>query len=103
LRRPKQDVFLVAMASGPPVREPYWAIARPYQPTSIHWEPRIVGASNPIWLDADGDGKFTAARDYASQLHRRYRDDIVGLHAALADYDQAVRAQLESLAGEAAP
>jgi hypothetical protein len=34
LPRPTHDVSLVAVASGPGVTAPYWAIARPDQPTS---------------------------------------------------------------------
>jgi hypothetical protein len=52
----------VAIASGPGVRDAFWRIAKPYQPSSTTWKPRVVGATNPIWVDADGDGKFTALR-----------------------------------------
>src|SRR5439155_8972489 len=52
--RPPHDVYLVAIASGPGVTSPHWAIARPYQPTSPAWEPRVIGSTNPIWVDADG-------------------------------------------------
>jgi hypothetical protein len=62
LARPKHDVHLVAIAAGPGVVAPYWAIPRPYQPVSPHWEGRVIGSTNPIWLDGDGDGRFTAAR-----------------------------------------
>src|SRR5437868_15260146 len=34
IARPPHDVYLVAIASGPGVRSPHWAIPRPYQPTS---------------------------------------------------------------------
>lgn len=62
LPKPPKDLYLVAIASGPPVTAPYWRIPKPYQPTSTTWKPRVVGATNPIWIDADGDGKFTALR-----------------------------------------
>jgi len=62
LPKPARDIYLVAIASGPPVRAPYWRIPKPYQPTSTTWNPRVVGATNPIWIDADGDGIFTALR-----------------------------------------
>jgi hypothetical protein len=58
--RPQKDAYLVAIATGPGVTAPSWAIPRPYQPSSKIWKPRVIGATNPIWLDCDGDGKFTA-------------------------------------------
>src|SRR5258707_844861 len=68
LPRPLNDQYLVAIATGPGVRAPYWPISRPYQPSSKSWNPRVIGATNPIWLDADRDGKFSSAREYASSL-----------------------------------
>ena len=60
--RPKADAYLVAIATGPGITSPHWAIPKPYQPSSKVWNPRVLGATNPIWLDADGDGKFTPLR-----------------------------------------
>jgi hypothetical protein len=60
--KPAGDAHLMLIASGPPVTAPYWRIPKPYQPTSTAWNPRVVGATNPIWLDCDGDGKFTPPR-----------------------------------------
>jgi hypothetical protein len=65
--RPAQDCYLVAIASGPGVTAPFWRIPKPYQPTSTTWNPRVIGATNPIWLDADGDGKFTPKRLQTAQ------------------------------------
>ena len=62
LPRPKTDAHLIAIATGPGVRSPHWAIPRPYQASSAKWNPRVLGATNPIWIDADGDGKFTPLR-----------------------------------------
>jgi hypothetical protein len=56
------DMHLVVIASGPPVTAPFWRIPKPYQPTSTTWNPRVIGATNPIYVDADGDGKFTPPR-----------------------------------------
>jgi hypothetical protein len=58
--RPARDTYLVAIATGPAVAAPFWAMTRPYQPTSPHWEGHAIGATNPIWLDIDADGHFTA-------------------------------------------
>ena len=97
LPRPAHDVHLVAIATGPGVTAPYWAIPRPYQPTSKHWESRVIGATNPIWLDADGDGQFTAAREYARRLVDRQGTNPAKLIPLLSNYDEAVAAQVASL------
>jgi hypothetical protein len=62
ISKPKGDCHLVAIATGPGVKSPHWAIPRPYQPSSPKWNPRVLGATNPVWIDADGDGKFTPLR-----------------------------------------
>src|SRR5688572_15048508 len=62
LARPVNDTYLVAIASGPGITSPHWAIPKPYQPSSKDWTPRVFGLTNPVWLDADGDGKFTPLR-----------------------------------------
>jgi hypothetical protein len=92
LPKPAHDVHLVAVASGPGVRDLSWPIPRPYQPSSPRWEPRVVGSTNPVWVDADGDGAFTDARGYASRLVQDHPDDGALLEA-LGAYDEAVAAQ----------
>jgi hypothetical protein len=79
------------------VKAPYWAISRPYQPSSKTWNPQVIGATNPIWLDADGDGKFSSARDCASSVLRKSGDDFKRLLNDLAFYDSAVCAQAAGL------
>jgi hypothetical protein len=101
LPRPKHDVHLVAIATGPGVTAPFWAIPKPYQPTSIHWEGRVIGSTNPVWLDADGDGQFTAARAYARRLMAEHGSDPAKLLPALSDFDEAVAAQAASFCGAA--
>lgn len=96
--RPSHDVHLVAMATGPGVTAPYWAIPRPYQPSSPEWHGRVIASTNPIWLDADGDGKFSAARDYARRLLAETGGDPGKLILALNGYDEAVSVQAASLA-----
>jgi hypothetical protein len=97
LERPTHDVHLVAIATGPGVRSLHWATPRPYQPTSPAWNPRVIGSTNPIWIDADGDGHFTSARGYARQLIERTGTEPDRLLSALASYDEAVAAQAASL------
>jgi hypothetical protein len=97
ISRPAHDVHLIAIATGPGVTAPFWEIPRAYQPTSPHWDGRVIGSTNPIWLDADGDGKFTSARAYAGRLVERYSRDPAELLRALGDFDEAVAAQAASL------
>jgi len=95
--KPAYDAHLVAIASGPPVTGPFWAIPKPYQPTSRVWEPRVLGATNPIWVDGDGDAKFTAPRTYAKEIVARVGTEPAKLIPELAKYDEAVAAQTASL------
>jgi hypothetical protein len=97
LPRPSHDVYLVAVASGPGVTDPSWALARPYQPTSQAWAPRVLAVTNPVFLDADGDGAWTNPRAYAARLVERVGTEPPALLAALAPYDPAVAAQAAEL------
>lgn len=66
--KPLHDVHLVAIATGPGVTKPFWEIPRPYQPSSKTFTPRVIGSTNPIWIDADGDGRFQSAYEIAKKL-----------------------------------
>jgi hypothetical protein len=90
---PKHDVHLVAMALGPGIAGPYWPTAKPYQPTSPDWEPSVLGVSGAIWLDGDGDGRRSSAREYAERAVTSANGDLTKLIAALGSYDVAVAAQ----------
>src|SRR4029077_20909003 len=83
--------------TGPGVAAPYWAISRPYQSSSRFWRPRVVGSTNPIWVDADGDGQFTSARAYHQGLIQRHGAEPAKLLPSLASYDEAVAAQAAAL------
>jgi hypothetical protein len=93
LPKPNYDVHLVAIATGPGVEGLYWRTAKPYQPTSPKWEPRVIGCSGAVWLDVDGDGRKTSAYDYAQRPLTTARGDLAGLVEGLRDYDAAVAAQ----------
>jgi hypothetical protein len=75
---------------------PAWGLARPYQPTSRHFDLQMISITNPIWVDADGDGKFTCAREYARQLVEKYHV-LPELFAELATYDYYVAAHCGEL------
>jgi hypothetical protein len=97
LPRFRHDAHLVALASGPAVRELYWPIARPYQPTSPVVERRAIGSTGAVWLDADGDGERTSAFAGAQRLLRRTKGEWSETVRALADYDEAVAVQAAGL------
>jgi len=95
--RPAQDTYLVAIATGPGVRDVAWPIPYPYQPSSPDWTPRVIGSTNPVWLDVDDDGTFTAPRAWAKRLIARHGTDPARLLPALAPFDASVAAQAASL------
>jgi hypothetical protein len=97
LPRPPQDCYLVAIATGPGVKDPAWPIARPYQPSSPVFEPRLIGSTNPVWIDADGDGRFTSPREFAQSLITKHGKDAAGIVPALGPYDEAVACQAADL------
>ncbi len=97
LPKPAHDVHLVAIATGPGVREPFWEIPRPYQPADKAFVPRVVGSTNPVWIDADNDGKFSSALDLARRLVERVGNDAGKLREAAKTHDQAVAVQVETL------
>lgn len=100
LPRPGHDVWLVAIATGPGVSEPYWPIPRPYQPDRAQWDPRVIGSTNPVKVDGDGDGRYSSPFAYA----RRAVDACGGrperLVRLLEPYDTAVAVQAASLCRE---
>jgi hypothetical protein len=93
ISRPPHDVHLVAIASGPGVHHPFWSIPRPYQRISPEWHPAVVGSTNPIWIDGDGDGRFSSARDHARRLWGRAEHDPVQLIELLRPCDASVALQ----------
>jgi hypothetical protein len=97
LPRPKHDVYLVAVATGPGVEDLFWAIGKPYQPTSAVVRKRVIGLTGAVWLDADGDGRRTTARDYAKKVLAGAGGDWKKAVAGLAGYDEAVAAQMAGL------
>jgi hypothetical protein len=97
LPKPAHDVHLVAIATGPGITEPFWEIPRPYQPSSKTLTPRVIGSTNPIWLDSDGDGKFASAFAIAQALVTKHGSVPSALREALKKHDAAVVVQIESL------
>lgn len=96
LPKPKHDIHLVALATGPGITGLYWRSNKPYQPTSPHFEPLSMAATGAVWIDADGDGRPTAAYDYAQRLVQQ-SNDLPELLERLATYDAATAAQAAHL------
>ncbi len=93
LPRPKHDGFLTAIATGPGIEQPFWRSAKPYQPKSPNYDLTWIGCSGAVWLDADGDGQITSARDYATKVVAKSGGDFTRLVQELSKYDAAVAAQ----------
>lgn len=97
MAKPAHDVHLVVIATGPGVTEPYWETPRPYQPSSKTFMPRVIGSTNPVWVDADGDGKFQSALAIAQRLIKKSGENRETLRDTLKKHDAAVVIQAESL------
>lgn len=111
LPRPAHDVHLVAIATGPGVATPYWPAAKPYQPTSPRWQSYVLGATGAVFVDADGNGRFDSAFDYATRVVGEAAAATPGvgssppdsaalaaqLSVSLARYDEAIAAQAASV------
>jgi hypothetical protein len=100
LNRPFHDVHLVGLATGPGVTAPFAETPRPYQPTSKVFTPKVLASTNPIWIDGDGDGKYTSPRGYAEQLVKDYGTNPERLLPALVPYDEAIITQTLALCRE---
>jgi hypothetical protein len=93
----RQDIFFVAIAEGPGRSTPFWPIPKPYQPTSIVWNPKVIGSSGAVWIDGDGNGKKNSAFDYANGLITQTAGDFGKLLNGLSDYDEAVSVQAAAI------
>ncbi len=88
--KPKADTWYVLVADTPGVTNAHWSIARPYQPSSPKWDPAMIGVTNPIWMDADGDGRFTPPRKAAEAIVNAANAAPQRTIEALADFDWAI-------------
>ena len=91
------DVHLAAIAIGPGVESLHWPVAKPYQPTSLVVDRRVIGSTGAVWLDADGDGQRTSALVYAQRLMTKHGNSPSDVAAALSMYDEAVAVQAAAL------
>jgi len=87
---PQVDTWYLVIASG----------TRPMSPL-IHDAPVPItplGFTNPIWVDADNDGKFTSVRERATQLVHEQSQRPAELVAALASQPVLMKAAVGHLA-----
>jgi hypothetical protein len=95
--RPHQDFWLVAIATGPGETQHYWPVRRPYQPTRADWDPVFLGATNPIRVDGDDNGKYDSPLNYATNAVEQAKGDPKKLMELLAGYDSAIAVQAASI------
>lgn len=95
--RPRHDLHLVLVATGPGIASSAWPTAKPYQPTSPDWTPIVLGVGGAVWIDGDGNGRRESPRDYATRAVATAGADAAKLIETLAGYDAAVAAQAAHL------
>lgn len=94
IRLPPHDGWLVVAATGPPVTAPFW----PLEDDDRY----VLGATNPIWIDRDGDGRYRSPRETAERLVALRAGDLDALARDLRASDGAVRVQAASILHAAA-
>ncbi|MCP5023813.1 MAG: hypothetical protein GY930_18855 [bacterium] len=87
LNLPDHDYWLVAVALGAKVTEPFWPLRNDY----------TLASTNPIFVDVDGDGKFSCAREIAEQLLSKSGTEGTAVLELLAEVDGAVAAHVMRL------
>ena len=97
IEAPKHDIFFVAIAEGPGSGMPWWPMAKPFQPASPEWMPKVIGSTGAVWIDADKNGKRDSAYDYAKTIVDSSKGDLNTILKSLDAYDEAVAAQAAAL------
>ncbi|MSR46302.1 MAG: hypothetical protein EXS13_04450 [Planctomycetes bacterium] len=94
VRLPDHDSWLVAVASGPPIKAPFWAMQLP----------RALAITNPLFLDRDAAAGWSSPRATAAERlgDTRDFDAVVRVRANLPSLDDGAAIQLIELACEAA-
>ena len=95
----QHDVWIAAVARGPGVESPFWKTAKPYQPDSAIFTPTTFSSTGAIWIDVDGDGKFSSPRDYAERIIAEDQDPQ-RLTERLGEFHASVTHQAMSLLRE---
>jgi hypothetical protein len=100
----KHDVWLTAVGHGKGIAAPYWQTAKPYQPDSANFVPYTFGATGPVRIDVDGDGRFSSPLEYAKRIVNETipagdhsEADLMKLVDRLSHFDASVTQQALSL------
>ena len=88
---PAHDAWLVCLVEGDGVHHPAWPLLNDY----------TLAATNPVYIDGDRDGAYSAPRATARALLERRGDDPESLAAIVGEVDEAVALQALDLAREA--
>jgi hypothetical protein len=81
---PAHDAYLVCVAFGDGVKDPSWRTIRDY----------TLAVANPIFIDADGDGKYSSPRETALALLQKTGYDVAKIETALTNLDPAIGVQM---------
>ncbi|HEY0744002.1 MAG TPA: CehA/McbA family metallohydrolase [Chryseosolibacter sp.] len=91
------DYHVVAVAEGPGHNMIFWPLAKPYQPTSTDWTPRVIGVSGAVWVDADANSERESAHEYANRIILRASNNIGEIVKLLQGYDESVAIQVAAI------
>lgn len=83
---PAHDAHLVCAAFGEGVKDASWKTLSDY----------TLAATNPIFVDADQDGKYSSPRESALALLKKTKLTAEGIRAALVKLDPAIAVQILS-------
>jgi hypothetical protein len=84
---PRHDAHLVCVVLGDAVTGPYWRTREDF----------TIAVTNPIYLDADGDGAYSAPREIAARMLPRAPEDSDALGRLLENLEPAIGLHLLDL------
>lgn len=87
MKLPEHDYWMVAVVLGAKVTEPFWPLKNDY----------TLGCTNPIYVDVDGDGKFSSALAIAEQNLAQGGTGEAAVRDLFTRVDAAVAAQVMRL------
>ncbi|MFT4647949.1 MAG: hypothetical protein ACI9X4_001164 [Glaciecola sp.] len=87
MKLPDHDYWLVAVVQGAKVTEPFWPMRNDY----------TLASTNPIYVDVDGDGQFSCARQLAEDGLQEVGTEAAAVLGFLSGVDGAVAAQVMRL------
>lgn len=85
---PEHDAHLVCLVVGDGIREAFWRTMKPY----------TMAATNPVYLDVDGDGSYSHPRAVAERLVETHGVEPNALGPMIRDVDGSVAVEAASLA-----